>query len=251
MRAILFATFLMIGVPAMAGETVIYNDGDVTLEGYVAKTDKPNAPVVLVVHQWRGLSAHEKEHADMLAKEGYNAFAIDMYGQGIRPQDPKDAGAEATKYKTNAPLARQRLKAAIDYAKTIQGVDASRMAIMGYCFGGTMALEAARMGADLKAAVSFHGGLGTPAPAKAGDIKASIAVHHGADDPLVPPAEVEGFIKEMKESKADWVFTEYAGAVHAFTHKDAGNDPSTGLAYNEKADKRSWSALLSFLKETL
>ncbi len=251
--ALLLASAFLIGAPAaMAGETVTYKDGPATLEGYVAHATRPNAPIVMIVHQWKGLGAYEKSRADMLAKQGYTAFAVDMYGQGIRPQDPKDAGAMAGKYKGDSALARQRMTAALNYAKTIPNADATRIAVIGYCFGGTMALELARSGADIKSVVSFHGGLASPAPVnQAGIIKAAIAIHHGADDPHVPPAEVRGFEAEMKAAKADWTFTEYAGAVHSFTEKEAGNDPSKGAAYNEKAYKRSWEAALDFLKETL
>lgn len=251
-RALLIALGLMLAGPAMAGEPVTYQDGDVTLEGYLARSMDPDAPIVMIVHQWKGLGEYEKSRADMLATEGYNAFAIDMYGQGIRPQDPESAGAEAAKYKNNPTLARQRLNAALEYAKTIENADTSRIAIIGYCFGGTMALELARTGADIKSAISFHGGLATNAPVtQPGIIKASVAVHHGADDPHVKAGEVKSFLDEMKTAKADVVFTSYSGAVHSFTEPAAGNDNSKGAAYNEKADHRSWSAALAFLKETL
>ncbi len=144
---------------------------------------------------------------------------------------------------------RARAKAALDTLLKQPLVDAKRVAAMGYCFGGTMALELARTGANIKGAISFHGALATKAPAKEGTIQASVQVHHGADDPYVPPAEVETFVKEMNTAKADWVMTSYAHAVHAFTEKEAGNDPSKGAAYNEKADKRSWQSALDFLKE--
>lgn len=249
--AAVFFTFLSWG-HAMAGEIVNYKDGDVELEGYLARTSAKNAPVVLVIHQWKGLSDNERMRADMLASLGYNALAIDVYGKGIRPQTVEAAGAEATKYKSDPVLARKRVTAALDYARTLQGMDTSRIAAIGYCFGGTMALELARSGADIKSVISFHGGLGTKAPVtKAGVIKASVAAHHGADDTYVPPAEVETFIAEMNTAKADWVFTSYAGSVHAFTQKESGNDPSQGIAYNEKADRRSWASAVNFLKETL
>jgi dienelactone hydrolase len=257
MRKILIACvgMLLLASPAAAraGENISYFDGDMELEGYWApstcKTNVP-APVVLVIHQWKGLGAYEKSRADILAGECYNAFAVDIYGKGIRPQDPGDAGALAGKYKKDPALARGRLNAALDYARKAQGVDAGRIAAIGYCFGGTMALELARSGADVDGVVSFHGGLSSPAPLTApGVIKASVQVHHGAEDPHVPPAEVEAFEKEMNIAKADWFLTKYAGAVHSFTEKEAGDDPSKGAAYNEKADKRSWAAALNFLNE--
>lgn len=252
---LMLLTLLAFALPlsAMAGENVIYHDGDTTLEGYWAKADcaiQTTKPTVLIVHQWKGLGDYEKTRADMLAKECYNVMAIDMYGQGVRPATQEEAGTQAGIYKTDPALARRRLTAALDFARTQPDVDAEKMAVMGYCFGGTMALELARSGADIDGAISFHGGLATRMPAiREGAIKASIQIHHGADDPHVPPQEVETFINEMNAAHADWVFTAYAGAVHAFTEKEAGNDPSTGVAYNEKADKRSWAATLDFLKE--
>ena len=149
-------------------------------------------------------------------------------------------------------LARKRLNAALTYVRTLTGVDDSRIAIIGYCFGGTMALELARSGADILSAVSFHGGLATKsAPSTPGSIKASILVHHGAADPFVPQEEVHLFMEEMNTANADWALTQYADAVHSFTEREAGNDPSKGAAYNQKADIRSWASTLDFLAETL
>lgn len=247
--AILFAA-----PAAIAGEPVIYQDGETLLEGYwaPAQCGGAKAPVVLIAHQWKGPGAYEKRRADMLSEQCYNAFVIDMYGQGIRPRSVADAGAEAGKYKNDPVLARRRLNVALTFAREQDGVDPERVAIIGYCFGGTMALELARSGADIEAAVSFHGGLASPDPATArGDIKASVQVHHGDADPHVPPAEVDAFLTEMDTAQVDWMFASYAGAVHAFTEKEAGNDPSKGAAYNEKADLRSWEATLAFLSERL
>ena len=208
------------------------------------------APVVLVVHQWKGLGEHEKSRAEQIAAQCYNAFAVDMYGKGVRPATSDAAGAEAGKYKNNPALARQRLKAALDWVRKRDDVDVAHIAAMGYCFGGTMVLELARGGEDIDAVISFHGGLASPAPiTKPGILKAAVQVHHGASDPFVPQEEVQGFITEMKTAKADWHLTQYADAVHAFTHADAGSDPSGGVAYNAKADKRSWAATTDFLTE--
>lgn len=252
-----FAAFLLfLTTPVFAGETVTYQDGDVKLEGYLARAQgdlsgKPSQ-VVMIVHQWKGLGAYERMRADMLAQLGYNAFAIDMYGQGVRPADDTDAGTEAAKYKNDPALARKRLKAALDYVKALKAVDASNIAVIGYCFGGGMALELARSGADIKAAISFHGNLASKAPVtKPGIIKAAIQVHHGAEDPYVTPDEVRAFTAEMRAAQADWMLTMYSGAVHGFTEKDYGTDPSKGVAYNENADLRSWAEALNFLKTTL
>jgi dienelactone hydrolase len=263
LRALGVLLLLCITTPALAGETVTYKDGDVTLEGYFVQesrlatnplmiADGPQIPTVLIIHQWKGLGDHEKSRAEMIAKAGFNVFAIDMYGQNIRPQTPETAGAEAGKYKNNPALALRRMNAALDYIKTRPEVDADHIAVMGFCFGGTMALDLARSGAPIKSAISFHGGLSSKAPVTTpGAVKAALLIHHGADDPHVPPAEVQGFMTEMNTAQADWVLTQYAGAVHSFTEKEAGNDPSKGAAYNEKADHRSWAATLDFLAETL
>jgi dienelactone hydrolase len=253
----LFGVFLVlcVALPAYAGEALIYKHDDVTLEGYVALPDQAQfsgkRPVVLVVHQWKGLGEYEKRRADMLADLGYVAFAIDVYGQGVRPDTTEAAGAESGKYKGDPALARARLMAALNQVGELAGADTDKVAIIGYCFGGTMALELARSGADIDAAVSFHGGLGTQAKAEDGAIKASVQIHHGADDPYVPAEEVAAFVEEMNTAQADWHMVSYADAVHSFTEKEAGDDPSKGVAYNEKADERSWAYTLNFLETAL
>ena len=251
-RTLAFILMMFMTAPAFAGETLTYADDDTTLEGYLARADDDNAPLVLIVHQWKGLGAYEKQRADKLAAAGFNAFAIDMYGKDIRPKTTEEATAESSVYKNDPVLARKRLNAALTYVRTLTGVDDSRIAIIGYCFGGTMALELARSGADILSAVSFHGGLATKStPSAPGSIKASILVHHGAADPFVPQEEVHLFMEEMNTANADWALTQYADAVHSFTEREAGNDPSKGAAYNQKADIRSWASTLDFLAETL
>lgn len=259
MRTLLAFLFLCISVIAPAhaatGHDISYRDGDTELQGYwvdaqgLPERDHKPAPVVLIVHQWKGLTDYEKSRAEQLAGLGYNAFAIDMYGKSVRPTDSAEAGKTAGIYKNDPALARRRLTAALDFARTQTGVDRDRIAVIGYCFGGAMALELARSGADIKGAVTFHGDLSTKAPAAKDAIKARVAVHHGADDPHVTQEAVDIFIKEMKAADANWTLTEYAHAVHAFTQKDAGNDPSKGAAYNADADKHSWESLVAFLKE--
>lgn len=253
LRSALCALLCLITVPcaardALAGQPFLYKDGDVQLEGYMARAEQPGAPVVLIVHQWKGLGDYEKGRADMLAAQGYNAFAIDMYGQGIRPKTPEEAGKQAGIYKNDPALARKRLHAALESVRAMSSIG-PEMAIIGYCFGGTMALEAARAGEDIKAAISFHGGLATKAPAAENAIKAAIQVHHGADDPHVPAAEVVAFEQEMQDAHARLTFYAYPGAVHSFTEKEAGSDPSKGAAYNEEADILSWQRSLSFLEK--
>lgn len=250
LRALFLSFLCLMSLPALAGEAFLYKDGDVQLEGYMARAPQAGAPVVLIIHQWKGLGEYEKSRADMLAEQGYNAFAIDMYGQGIRPQSREEAAAQSSLYKNDPALARQRVNAALQQIRSMSSIG-PQIAIIGYCFGGTMALEAARAGEELAAVISFHGGLATKAPAAQNDIKAAIMVHHGADDPHVPLAEVVAFEHEMANAAARMTFYAYPGAVHSFTEKAAGNDPAKGAAYHEEADILSWQRSLSFLEKNL
>jgi len=230
---------------------VEYKQGQAVLEGLSVYDDavKGKRPAVLVVHQWKGLGDYEKKRAEMLAQLGYNVFAVDVYGKGIRPANPQDAAAEAGKYKENRSLLRARVNAGLDVLKKHELTDPGHIAAIGYCFGGTTALELARSGADVAGVVSFHGGLSTPTPEDAKNIKGKVLALHGADDPFVPPAEVAAFQEEMRKARVDWALTAYGNAVHSFTDWNAGDDNSKGAAYNEKADKRSWEAMRGFFAE--
>lgn len=228
---------------------VDYKDGDQVLEGYLSYDDAGGKkPVVVVVHEWMGLNDYAKKRADMLAKEGYLAFAADIYGKGIRAKDTKEAGELSSKFKNDRALLRRRIQAAVNTAKMQPKADSSKVAAIGYCFGGTAVLELARSGADVKGVVSFHGGLDNPNPPSQ-NIKAKVLALHGADDPFVPLKAVHEFEDEMKKSKADFEVTLYSGAVHSFTNPESGNDPSKGIAYNAEADHRSWIAMNDFLRE--
>lgn len=230
---------------------VEYRQGEAVLEGYLAyDTAGPaHKPGVLIVHEWTGLGAYVKQRAEKLAKLGYVAFAADIYGKGIRPNNPKDAGATAAIYKSDRPLLRARINAALAELRRQQNVDVARVAAIGYCFGGTTVLELARSGANVKGVVSFHGGLDTPTPGDAKAIHAKVLVLHGADDPYVPAAQIAAFEDEMRAGGVDWQLVKYARAVHSFTNPDAGNDNSKGAAYNADADRRSWEAMRGFFKD--
>jgi dienelactone hydrolase len=232
-------------------EPVEYRQGDAVLEGLsVYDNATPGKrPGVLVVHQWKGLSAYEHKRAEMLARLGYNVFAVDIYGKGVRPQSMAEAAAQAGKYKGDRALLKARVRAGFEQLRNHPRTDPAHMAAIGYCFGGTTVLELARSGAELGGVVSFHGGLGTPNPKEAQNIKCKVLALHGADDPNVPPAEVQAFEEEMRRGGVDWQLVAYGGAVHSFTDSDAGNDNSKGAAYNEKADKRSWEAMKQFFSE--
>jgi dienelactone hydrolase len=232
-------------------QAVTYQIGKDLFEGYLSFDDASTAkrPGVLVVHDWYGVSDQTKKEADKLAELGYVAFAADIYGKGVRPADDKAAGEQAMKYKKDPKLLRQRVRAAFDVLSQEKLVDAKKIAAIGFCFGGTTALELARDGAPLAAVVSFHGGLATANPADAKKIKGKVLVLHGADDPHVKPEEVAAFEKEMRDAKVDWQLYSYGGAVHAFTVPAAGNDPAKGAAYNAKADARSHQAMKDFFLE--
>jgi dienelactone hydrolase len=255
MRYNVFAFMVMMAFWSARGEIVSrpveYKQGDTVLEGYSVYDDATpgKRPGVLVVHQWKGLGDYEKKRAEMLARMGYNVFAADIYGKGVRPQTPGEAGAQAGKYKSDRGLLRARVRAGFDVLAQHELTDPKRIAAIGYCFGGTTVLELARSGADIAGVVSFHGGLSSPTPADARNIKARVLALHGADDPNVPAKEVAGFEEEMRQAGVDWQLVAYGGAVHSFTDWGAGNDNSKGAAYNEKADRRSWEAMKQFFAE--
>jgi len=232
-------------------QDIEYNDGSTVLQGYLAYDNSFSGtrPGILIIHQWRGLSDYEKMRARQLAEMGYIAFAADLYGKDVRPSGPEEASKEAGKYYGDPLLFRQRLIAGFEELKKQTYIDAGKTAAIGYCFGGSGVLELARSGADILGVISFHGGLKTKNPEDAKNIKCRVLVQHGAVDPYVPNDDVLNFKKEMESAGVDYVLTEYAGAVHSFTMESAGNDPSKGSAYNEKADRRSWEAMKQFFAE--
>lgn len=234
---------------AFEGAAHEYRDGSTVLEGYVSRPEGSGPfPVVMIVHQWGGLGEYEKRRADMLADMGYLAFALDIYGKGVRPEGA-ERGATAGRFKGDRALFRQRLTAGFEEAKRLPGAHAGKVAAIGYCFGGTGVLELARTGADVKGVVSFHGGLDSPTPSDGAKIRAQVLVLHGADDPFVPEADLNAFVSEMKTHKVNWEMVSYGNAVHSFTEVEAGTDNSRGAAYNAVADKRSWEAMKRFLAE--
>jgi dienelactone hydrolase len=236
---------------AIHTDTVDYEQGGTILEGYLAYDDSISGkrPGVLIVHQWMGLTDYEKMRAKMLAQMGYVAFCADIYGKGVRPTSPQEAGALAGKFKNDRGLLRARVNAGLDALKNNQYVDPDRVAAIGYCFGGTTVIELARSGAKLNGVVSFHGGLDSPNPADGKNIRCKLLILAGADDPFQKPADLTAFENEMRDSKVDWQITFYGGAVHAFTQRDVDKFNMSGAKYNESADKRSWRAMRDFFAE--
>ncbi len=235
-------------------EEIGYTGDSVRMRGYLAYDEAVSGqrPGVLVVHEWWGENDYARRRARMLAELGYVAFALDMYGGGQQANHPEDAGKFASAIMSNMPGAKARFLAALGVLKQNRHVDPSRIAAIGYCFGGGVVLNMARMGVDLKGVVSFHGSLGAAAPAEPGGIKASILVCNGADDPFTTADQIEAFKHEMSDARADLTFLSYPGAQHSFTNPDAdslGKKFNLPLAYNAAADTASWVAMEGFLKK--
>lgn len=231
-----------------------YKQADTTMKGMLAYDNsiKEKRPGVLIVHEWWGHNKHARDKAKMLAKEGYVAFAVDMYGDRKNADHPEDAGKFSNAVAGNMPLARARFEAAIDTLKAQSNVDAEKLAAMGYCFGGGVVLQMARLGVDLKGVSSFHGSLATKTPAKKGDVKASVRVFNGAVDPFVKAEHIAALKEEMKNAGVDFEFVNFPGAKHSFTNPAAdatGKKFNLPLEYNAKADKDSWQQNLDFYKE--
>ena len=259
MKTMLISLVLLVSIGSTAAEAKVktvpveYTEGTTVLEGYLAYDDaavgRGKLPGILVVHAWMGIDDNAKRRAELLAGMGYVAFVADIYGKGVRPKDRDEASKQAGTYKKDRALLRKRVTAGLAALLARKEVDASKTAAIGYCFGGTTVLELARSGAKVGGVVSFHGGLDSPAPADGKNIKSRVLVLHGASDKGISDADKLAFEKELTDAKVDWQLVEYGGAVHCFTHKDAGNDPSKGCAYDAHADTRSWAAMKTFFDE--
>ena len=254
--AVVMVFLLSSGLCAIQTKDVIYNDfaekdPKKSYEGYLALPDviQKNNPSVLIFHAWKGLGEHEKETARRLAKLGYVAFAADVYGQGIRPKTNQEAAKLSSFYKENRNILREHAQLALSVLKKTKGVTDEKMVALGYCFGGTTALELARDHAKLAGVVSFHGGLDASEKYPSSlPVYPKLLILHGAEDPYVGEDIVSAFKKEAKALNLDYQLIMYSGAVHSFTDRAAGNDPSTGAAYQELADHRSWNAMKHFIQ---
>lgn len=251
MKTLITAILLVMTVTSQAQlKAVPYADGNQKLEGLLGNPVKVNAKKsgVLILPAWMGIENNAKENAENLTKLGYITFVADIYGIDKRPTNPKEAGQIAGYFKTNYKEYQKRIQLALDQLIKA-GANPNEIAIIGYCFGGTGAIEAVRANFNVKGIVSFHGGLGRDITRTIGPIKPKVLILHGADDFFISEEEIKNFQEEMRLAKADWQMIYYADAVHAFTHKDAGNDKTKGTAYNEKAAKRSWLAMQAFFNE--
>ncbi|MBE0391157.1 dienelactone hydrolase family protein [Flavobacterium sp. PL002] len=233
-------------------KAVTYKDDTQVLNGFAIQAVKKSAnkPGILILPAWHGIDKASKDIAVELSKLGYNAFIADIYGEGNYPKDNAEAGKNSSYYKTNYTIYQHRIQLALD--QLVQsGANPDNIVAIGYCFGGTGVLEAARGHLKVQGVVSFHGGLSKDASRPTEPITAKVLACHGADDPYVSAAEVAAFQQEMRDTKADWQMIYYADAVHGFTNPEYGNDNSKGAAYNEKAAKRSFEHLKVFLNEVL
>jgi dienelactone hydrolase len=235
----------------MKTQNIEYQDGDVALRGFVAFDDQKShrRPGVLVMPEAFGLGTHAKQRAERLAALGYVALAGDPYGNGVEYNDLQEAIKYAGALREDPAKFRKRARVALDKLASLPQVDASRLAAIGYCMGGTFSLELARDGAPLKGIVSFHGGLETQRPAESGQVKAKVLVCTGADDPFVPVAQVNALAEEMTKAGVDWQIISYGGTVHSFTNPDADRVGMAGLAYNKLSDERSWKTMVAFFEE--
>jgi dienelactone hydrolase len=234
---------------AIKEEPVTYTVDGKNFNGYVTYDSnlQGKRPAVLVVHEWWGLNDYPRSRAKQLAQLGYIAMAVDMYGDGKTGEDPKAAQALATPYYKDPTLSKTRLDAAINKLKTFPQTDTSKMAAIGYCYGGFIVLNAAKLGADLKGVVSFHGDL-SGVPVNKNLLKAKILVCHGEADPLVNP-QVAGFKKSMDSAGVDYTFKSYPNAMHAFTNPAStknGKKFNMPIAYNAAADTASWNDMKAF-----
>lgn len=234
----------------IVSNTVAYLDGDVVLEAFFAFDDALSGrrPAILINHTWAGRDDFVAEKAKKLATLGYVGFAVDMYGKGVLGSNPEENMALMQPFMTDRGLLQQRMKAALAAVKLMPWVDNSKIAAIGFCFGGLCALDLARTGIDIKGVVSFHGLLAPPDNALNNKIKAKVLALHGRDDPLSSAEQVLHFEQEMTEAGADWQLHIYGNTMHSFTNPLA-NAPTLGTVYQPDADRRSWLAMQNFLAE--
>ena len=259
MKYIHFITLLLIMFTSasvnaqVVSKQVSYSADATNFKGYIAYDDaiKGVRPGIIVVHEWWGHNDYARKRANMLAKLGYTAIALDMYGDGKQANHPKDASKFSKAIKSNLDSAEKRFMAAYNLLQQQPQTDKKQIGAIGYCFGGGIVLAMARRGVDLKGVASFHGGLGIGSPATKGTIKAQLLVLNGAADPFVKPQQITSFKNEMNKANVHFEFINYPDAKHAFTNPGAdyfGKKFKIPLAYNKSADEKSWLKMQDFFK---
>jgi dienelactone hydrolase len=235
---------------AVKTQQINYKHGNVECHGFLAYDDaiEGKRPGILLVHEWWGLNDYARHRAEMLAELGYVAFAADMYGEGKSTEHPQEAGAMAGEVRKNVADWVARATEALNVLKAQPQCDSSKLGTIGYCFGGSTALQLALSGADIKCAVSFHGALPATTAEQAKKTKATILICHGADDSFIPEDAVQKFRKALSDAGVDWEMDYYSGAQHSFTVKSADARGLKGMAYNEHADQRSWQRMQDLFK---
>lgn len=233
-------------------EEVQYQVDGEDFTGYLAYDSaiEGERPGILLVHEWWGHNDYVRMRADMLARLGYTAFALDMYGSGKLADHPEQANEFMQAVMREQDKAKQRFTAALDILQEQGSVNSNQVAALGYCFGGAVVLAMAREGVDLDGVVSYHGMLATENPAEPGSVDARILVFNGEADPMVPPEQVRGFKQEMDAAGAEYRLHNYEGAVHGFTNPQAtetGERFDLPLAYDADADADSWYRTQRFL----
>lgn len=238
-------------VAAVKSMPVAYKDGDTALTGHLFWDDSiaGKRPGVLVVHEWWGLNDYAKRRASMLAEMGYTAFALDMYGDDKVTNHPAQAKEWSDAATANVEAWRQRAAKGLEILRTSELTDSSKIAAIGYCFGGSTVMQLAYAGADLKGVVSFHGALPLPAGDEAKHIKGSVLIEHGNSDAFIPLDRVDAFKAALSDNGVKFTFNGHQGARHGFTNPDAGSFGIENVKYDKSADEASWQSMQAFLKQ--
>lgn len=250
------AALVLVGTASAAvrEDPVTYRDGDTVMKGFIVYDDAQTArrPGIVVVHEWWGITRHVHEEARKFASQGYTAFIADMYGDGKTADNPKDAGALSGAVRSNPAAMLSRFNAARDTLVRHATVDGTKIGASGYCFGGSVVLDMARAGVDLKGVAAFHAGLGAAAAqAATGRVKSKVLVLNGEIDPFIKPESIDAFKKEMAAANVDYRYISYPGALHAFTNPEAtekGLQFKLPLAYHAEADRQSKAEAAKFFQ---
>ena len=253
---LVICAILFLSNPALAKlhkEAINYKDGEVALKGYLIWEDsyEGKRPGIMVMHEWWGLNDYAKLRAEMLAEQGYVAFAADMYGDGRVTRHAKDAKAWKEQITSNIDAWQRRAMLGLEQLKQVPKVDSNKIAAIGYCFGGATVMQMAYAGADLRGVASFHGSLPPATAEQAAKVKGQVLIGHGDADAFVPEERIRKFTKALSDAGVTWEMNTYGGAKHSFTNPYSDGYGIDGLAYHEIADRNAWMRLLRFLDELL